>query len=142
MRISSLTKHLDYIIILEFTQNRGNTHIFQRTFNPKNRDYRQDTDGFNVTIDNQEYRVIYYTSPITGWRLVRTISYENYARELQQMQYFTIILLVLLLGAWYTFNYFVIKKLTLSLRELHDAMKTIENDNFEVELKKRSDDEI
>ena len=26
MRISSLTNHLNYIIILEFTQNRGNTH--------------------------------------------------------------------------------------------------------------------
>lgn len=129
-----------------FIYSMGNEALrgtyFQRTFNPQNRAYRQDTDGFNVTIDNQEYRVIYHTSPITGWRLVRTISYENYARELQQIKYFAIILLILLLGAWYTFNYFVIKKLTLSLRELHDAMKTIENDNFEVELKKRSDDEI
>lgn len=129
-----------------FIYSMGNETLrgtyFQRTFNPKSRDYRQDSDGFNVTIDNQEYRVIYHTSPITGWRFVRTISYENYIRQLSYVRYITIVLLILLLVTWYTFNYFVIKKLTLSLTELHDAMKTIENDNYEIELKKRSDDEI
>ena len=129
-----------------FIYSKGNEKLrdtyFQRTFNPKSRDYRQDTDGFNVTIENQEYRVIYYTSPITGWRLVRTISYDSYVQELEYVRYITIFLLVFLIAAWYTFNYFVIKKLTLSLRELHAAMKNIENDNFEMELKKRSDDEI
>jgi len=129
-----------------FIYSTGNETLrdayFLRTSYPRSTDYRQDADGFNVVIDNEEYRVIYYTSPITGWKLVRAISYENYMRELKNVRYLTIILLLLLLAIWYTFNYFVIKKLTLSLRELHSAMKTIENDNFEIELKKRSDDEI
>lgn len=129
-----------------FIYSMGNEALrgtyFQRTIDSKNKDYRQDTDGFNVMINNMEYRVVYYTSPITGWKLVRTISYEEYRQELQYVRHITIIILMLLLAVWYTFNYFVIKKLTVSLRELHDAMKTIENDNFEIELKKRSDDEI
>ncbi len=104
--------------------------------------YGADTGGFQIKIDKKDYYVIYYTSPITGWKLVRPVECEKYYAELAYIRYAVFLSILLIFLIWYVCNYFLVKKIMLPISELMIAMKSVEKDNFETELKVRSKDEF
>ncbi|MBQ8588238.1 MAG: sensor histidine kinase [Clostridia bacterium] len=104
--------------------------------------YDSSRGSFPMTVDSKKYMVVYYTSPITGWKFVRTVPYEPYMESRQNIGYITALCLILMFALWYTVNFFVIRKMTVPIRQLVDAMKEVADENFDVELKVRSKDEF
>lgn len=104
--------------------------------------YGEDTGSFKITVDDTEYLVIYYTSPVTGWKLVRPIACEPYYGELRYVKYTVLLAFCLMLAIWFVCNYFLVKRIMLPIRELMGAMQNIEKDNFETVLPVRSHDEF
>lgn len=104
--------------------------------------YGDDAGSFKIKESGDEYLVIYYTSPITGWKFVRPVACERYYEELTYIKYMVVLAFVLLFAVWYIINYFLVNRIMLPIRELTEAMQNVEKDNFETELKVRSKDEI
>ena len=104
--------------------------------------YADSTGSFRTTVDTKDYMIIYHTSPATGWKMVRAVEQDAYFKELRSVGYKVLVFMLLMLGAWIICNQFVIKRITLPIRELTHAMQKIERDDFEVELKVRSRDEF
>lgn len=104
--------------------------------------YGDDAGGFKISVDKTDYLVIYYTSPITGWKFVRPVECGKYYAELRYVKYTVILAFLLMVLAWYVCNYFLVNRITLPLRELTAAMESVEKDDFETELAVRSNDEI
>lgn len=104
--------------------------------------YDSDIGSFVTSVQKDKYMVVYYTSAVTGWKLLRAVPYERYFTELKNVGYRTASCLIIMFALWYFVNYFIIKKMTLPIRELVEAMKQVAGENFDVELKVRSKDEF
>lgn len=95
------------------------------------------SSAFVTVIDEEKYMVISYTSPISGWKFVRTFPYERYFTEVQHIIYVVALCFILMFALWYIVNNLVVKRMTLPISELLVAMKQVEEKNFDVELKVR-----
>lgn len=102
----------------------------------------EDTGSFKISIDKTDYLVIYYTSPITGWKFVRPVECGKYYAELAHVRYMVFLAFLIIFCIWYVGNYFLVNKMMLPIRELTVAMQNVEKDNFRTELKVRSKDEL
>ncbi len=99
--------------------------------------FGKSTDTYTSEYDGDKYMVSIYTSPVTGWKLVRTFSYSRYTSPLRTIIYMTILFLALVMAVWYVVNCFVVRRMTLPIRELLDAMIQVKKENFDVEVKVR-----
>ena len=104
--------------------------------------YGDDTGSFGISIDKKDYSVIYYTSPITGWKFVRPVECGKYYTELTYVRYAVLVSILLMFIVWYVCNYLMVKRIMLPIRELTSAMQNVEKDDFKTELKVRSKDEF
>lgn len=102
----------------------------------------EDTGSFDIKIDESDYFVIYYTSPITGWKFVLPVMRDLYFGQVQFVRYMTLLAFMLIFAIWYICNYFLVNRIMLPIRELMDAMQNVEKDNFNTELQVRSKDEF
>ena len=98
------------------------------------REIEGDSASFATEIDGEKYMVISYSSPLNGWKFVRSFPYERYFAESRYIMYVVIICFVLMFALWYVVNRFVVKRMTLPVSELLAAMKQVEKKNFDVEL--------
>lgn len=104
--------------------------------------YDSNVGSFVTTVQKDKYRVVYYTSAVTGWKLLRAVPYERYLGELKNVGLRTASGLIVMFALWYFVNHFIIKKMTLPIRKLVEAMKQVAEGNFDVELKVYSKDEF
>lgn len=119
----------------------GNKHLSNAYLTAFSEGYSEAVDSKSepvVNIGGNKYMFISYTSTITGWKFVRTFPYERYQSGMQNITYVMIACLILMLALWYIVNHFAVRKMTLPIRNLLDAMKEVENNNLNVELEVNS----
>ncbi len=104
--------------------------------------FSNEQGSFHAEIDNEDYTVVFFTSPATKWKYVRVVPYQDYFNDSNRIGFVAAmaVLMVLLIAVFV--NYFVVRKFTSPVRELLSAMKEVGNQNFDVSVNVKTNDEF
>ncbi len=97
---------------------------------------------FVEKIEGETYEIVYYTSPHTGWKYVKTFVYDEYFKEIIFIRQTTLYCIVLLLAVILFVNYIFVKRITAPIDEIVSAMKEVGKKNFDVSMNIHSKDEF
>ncbi|MCK9479105.1 MAG: sensor histidine kinase [Firmicutes bacterium] len=117
-------------------------NIWRESLKSGMRIFGGDRGNFRAEINGESYMIVFHTSPVTGWKYVQTMPYNEYFRESNRIGIITITILALILITAIFVNYFVVKKIVSPIRELVQAMDNVGNQNFEVNVSINSKDEF
>ncbi len=95
-----------------------------------------------LMLHNTHYAVVFDTAEATGYKYIRTVPASRYDSNYQYIAYATILCILMLFILWCIINYLVVRRITLPLREIVQAMKKVEDENLEVTLPVHSKDEF
>lgn len=104
--------------------------------------YGSDRGRVDLILDNIHYSAVFYTAIDNGNKYIRVVPHSRYDENYQDIAYIILLCLFGLFVLWWVINYLVVRRITMPMREIVDAMKEVEGENLNVSLKVRSNDEF
>ena len=103
---------------------------------------REETDTFDLTIENNQYLVAYSYIPKSEWYVVSTIPYSYLNSEAEKIRERILILSLVCLFVSVLLSYLFSLSISMPLKSLVRAMNQVKSGNLSVELRDDSTDEI
>jgi len=105
---------------------------------------RSETDQkvFEHTINNKNMLVSYYTLQNRPWKIVYMVPYSNAFIQIRYIIFSTIILTLLIFITFAAASYIFTGSVTRPLKRLDKGFQQLESGNFDVKVKKSSEDEL
>lgn len=104
--------------------------------------YGSDRGRVDFILDNIHYSAVFYTAIDNGNKYIRVVPHSRYDENYQDIAYIILLCLFGLFILWWVINYLIVRRITMPMREIVEAMKEVEGENLNVSLKVRSTDEF
>ncbi len=137
----------DYFIIDEYNtilsaQDKKNIGLKLDQRYKINKEYQEQSGYFNSVIDNHNFLVTYVNLSRPGWKLINLVPLDQLSNDTKIIQGITIIGILISLGLCLLLIIFFSLKVLSPLKQLRRYMKYIENENFDVSINVKGNDEI
>ncbi len=104
--------------------------------------FSNDKGDFQIKIDDEEYYLTFYKSPTTEWTYVRMMLYREYFKEFRNISYTMLLIVLCVIGISFFVNIFVVKRITMPIKEVVYAMGEVGKRNFDITMNTYSNDEF